>query len=259
MLFAHGVSITVDDPLPCAIEGLKEVDMHIALGPNEQILQFYVSNDGRHFINNSQGGTYDITQNPFQKDLDKLSIKGSPSRGPSNAPLTLIIFSDFECPQCKLQAESLREEVLPSFPTEVHLYFTNFPLETLHPWAKAAAVTGRCILEQGESHFWNYHDWIFTNQAAIKPDNFRLKVNDFVQAEKLDQMQFGHCMDDPTRALNEVNKEIAQGRALGVLETPTIFLNGRRLVGRLASENLKAIIQADLEYENAHTISLGLN
>jgi protein-disulfide isomerase len=252
MVFNPVVTVKVDDPKPSPINGLKEVDLHVSYGPNEEVLKFYVSNDGLHVINISQGGVYDITQNPFQEDLKKLNTAGAPSFGTPGAPLSLIVFSDFECPQCKLEAETLRKELLAAFPTQVRLYFKDFPLESLHPWAKAAAATGRCVLQQGQDHFWNYHDWIYAHQSDIKPDNFRSKIDEFAKSEKLDQIQFGHCMDNPAGAGAEVDKEIAEGKALNISGTPTIFLNGRRLMGNIPWENLKVVIEADLDYQKTH-------
>jgi len=252
MVFNPVVQVHVDDPKPTRIEGLKEVDMRVSYGQNEQVLQFYVSNDGRHFIDITQGGVYDIDQNPFKGDLDKLTTAGAPGFGTPGAPLTLIVFSDFECPQCKIEAETLRSKLLAAYPTQVHLYFKDFPLESLHPWAKAAAATGRCVLQQGQDHFWNYHDWIYANQGDIKPDNFRAKIDEFAKNEKLDEMRFGHCMDDPNGAAAEVDKEIAEGKSLNITGTPTLFLNGRKLMGAYPWDNLKAVIDADLDYYKAH-------
>jgi len=259
MVFNPVVKVHVDDPKPSQIDGLKEVDLHVSYKENEEVLPFYVSNDGRHFINISQGGVYDINQNPFQEDLDKLNAAGAPSFGTPGAPLSLIVFSDFECPQCKLEGETLRKELLAAFPTQVRLYFKDFPLESLHPWAKAAAVTGRCVLQQGQDHFWSYHDWIFAHQTDIKTENFRPKVDEFVGSEKLDQIQFGHCMDNFAAARAEVDKEIAEGKALHIEGTPTIFVNGRRLMGNLPWENLKAIIAADLDYQATHVSTAPAN
>ena len=252
MVFNPVVKVEIDDPKPSRIQGMKEVDMRVSFGQNSETLEFYVSDDGRHFINISQGGVYSIDQNPFQQDLAKLTTAGAPSFGTPGAPMTLVVFSDFECPQCKLEAESLRKNLLAAFPTQVRMYFKDFPLESLHPWAKAAAATGRCVLAQGQDHFWNFHDWIYANQSDIKPDNFRSKVDEFARADKLDQMQFGHCMENPGGPGAEVDKEIAQGKALNINATPTLFLNGRRLVGSWPWENLKPIIEADLDYQKTH-------
>ena len=227
--------------------------MHVTYGQNEQVLKFYVSNDGRHFIDIMQGGVYDITKNPFQEDLSKITTAGAPSFGTPGAPMTVVVFSDFECPQCKIEAEVLRKQLMAGFPTQVRVFFKDSPIESLHPWAKAAAATGRCVLQQGQDHFWNYHDWIYANQADIKAENFRAKIDEFAKTEKLDQVQFGHCMDNPAGAAAEVDKEIAEGKSLSINATPTIFVNGRRLVGAYPWENLKAVIDADLDYQKTHT------
>jgi len=252
MVFNPIVQVKVDDPKPSSIEGLKEVDMHVSYGPNSETLRFFVANDGKHFINVSQGGIYDINEDPFKEDRDKLNVEGAPSFGTPGAALTMVVFSDFECPQCKLEAETLRKNLMAAFPTQVRLYFKDFPLESLHPWAKAAAATGRCILKQGQNHFWAYHDWIYAHQQDIQPNTFRTKVDEFVKSDNLDQIQFGNCMSDINAAGGEVDKEVAEGKALNIDATPTMFINGRRLVGSMRWENLKAIIDADLEYEKAH-------
>jgi protein-disulfide isomerase len=252
LVFAPGVQVKIDDPTPSTIAGLKKVAMHVSFGPNEETLDFYVSDNGRYLINITQGGVYDITKDPFQEDLDKLNTAGAPNFGTPGAPISLVVFSDFECPQCKMEAEALRKELLAAFPTQVHLYYKDFPLESLHPWAKPAAATGRCVLQQGQDHFWNYYDWVYANQGDIKADNFRSKVDDFAKNEKLDLMQFGRCMDNPAAVGAEVDKEIAEGKALNLNGTPTIFVNGRRLMGAYPWDNLKAIIQADLDYQKTH-------
>ena len=252
MVFAPGVQVKIDDPKPSSIAGLKKVAMHVSFGPNEETLEFFVSDDGRYLINITQGGVFDITKDPFQEDREKLNTAGAPNFGTPGAPISLVVFSDFECPQCKMEAEALRKELLAAFPTQVRLYYKDFPLESLHPWAKPAAATGRCVLQQGQDHFWNYYDWVYANQGDIKPDNFRSKVDDFAKNEKLDLMQFGRCMDNPAGVGAEVDKEIAEGKALNLNGTPTIFVNGRRLMGAYPWDNLKAIIQADLDYQKTH-------
>ena len=255
------VSVKVLDPKPSPIEGLKQQDVTISWGPNSETLTFYVSKDGRYLVDIGQtgipggGGIYDMNKSPFAGNIEKLNTAGAPSFGAPDAPMSLVMFSDMECPQCKGEAESLRKNLLAAFPTQVRVFFVDFPLSSIHPWATQAATTGRCVLQQGQNHFWNYVDWVYANQADIKPENFRTKVEQFAKDEKLDEMNFGHCMENPAAMTAEVDKEIAIGKSLNIGETPTIFLNGRRLVGNVDWENLKMIIQADLDYNQTHVAS----
>jgi len=258
-------TLTVEDPKPSPIAALKQEDVKISWGPNSETLTFYVSQDGRYLIDIGQtgvpggGGIYDINESPFAGILKKLDTTGAPSFGAPDAPLSLVMFSDMECPQCRAESESLRKNLLASFPTQVRVYFMDFPLSSIHPWASQAATMGRCVLEQGQPHFWSYIDWIYANQNDVKPDNLRAKVEQFAKNDKLDLMSFGHCLDNPAKMTGEVDKEIAIGKSLNINETPTIFLNGRRLVGNIEWDQLKAIIQMDLDYAQTHLAASASN
>ena len=130
-------------------------------------------------------------------------------------------------------AKTLRDNLMKDYPTEVRAYFFDFPLETLHPWAKQASIDGRCIFRQSVSAFWDYHDWIFENQGEVTADNLKAKVIEFgkTKDKDVDMGQLNSCMD--TRATEaDVNKTQALGHLLEVNQTPTMFVNGRRLAGR---------------------------
>ena len=120
---------------------------------------------------------------------------------------------------------------------------------TLHPWAKAAAIASRCVFRQNADEFWKYHDWIFQNQEEIDPDNLKQKVLGWAQEEKtIDALQLTSCMD--SRATEaEVDKDIAEGRALNVDSTPTLFINGRRLATAAEWPTLQAIIDYEVDYQ----------
>ena len=139
---------------------------------------FYVTKDGQHII---RGVVYNLAKNPFQEDLDKLKTSGAPAFGPATAPVTLVEFGDFECPNCKEEAKTLRDNVPSQYPTQVRVVFKDFPLEQIHPWAKAAAIAGRCIYRQSPTAFWKYHDWIYDHQVEITPDNLKTQVLDFAK------------------------------------------------------------------------------
>ncbi len=142
-------------------------------------------------------------------------------------------FSDYECPYCREAAKTLRENVLRDYPTQVHVYFFDFPLVVMHPWAKPAAIAGRCVFRQSASAYWDFHDWIFENQKDITPENLKEKVLGFAgtKSKDIDAAQLTSCMD--TKATEpEVDKTLAMGQSLNVNQTPTTFINGRRLAGR---------------------------
>jgi protein-disulfide isomerase len=239
------VQITISDPKPSPVAGMKEIDVRLALGPRHQDETFFISDDGKKIV---RGFAYDINQNPFQPELDKLHTDLSPSFGEPGAPIVMVVFSDFECPNCKEEAKVIRDNVPKTFPKDVRVYFKDFPLEAIHPWAKAAAIDGRCVFRQSAAAFWKYHDWMYEHQGEITADNLKDKVLEWGKANDLDAMQFGHCVE--TKATEaEVDKELAEGQALRVEGTPTTFINGRRLFGNYPWTNLEQIINGELKYQ----------
>jgi protein-disulfide isomerase len=241
-LWPAQVQVKIDDPKPF-IRGLYEVEVHLSAGGASKDVAFYVSADGKTVL---RGTAHNIDHSPFQADLDLLKLDNQPSFGPAGAPLTLAIFSDFECPMCREEAKEIREKAPVEFPKDLRVVFTDFPLESLHPWAKPAAIAARCVFRQNAATFWDYHDWVFEHQPEIKIDNLRAKVLEWAKGKHLDAAQLGQCMDAGATA-PEVDAEIAKGKKLQVDSTPTSFLNGRRLVGNVPWPNLSQIIKLELE------------
>lgn len=238
------VQITVDDPKPAPIPGLKEVDVHMSFQGRSQDEIFYASSDGKQVL---YGKVFDIAASPFKADLDKIHTDLSPSLGAPGAPLTIVLYSDFQCPACKEEAKTIRENVAKDYPTQVRVYFKDFPLEQIHPWAKSGAIAGRCMYRQTPAAFWDYYDWAYEHQADITPENLKDKVLEFAKTKNLDTLQLGRCMD--TKATEaEVAKSQAEGAALKIDQTPTLFINGRRIPGSIPWQNLKQLIDAELEF-----------
>jgi len=241
------IAVQIGDPKPSQeLPGFLDVSVHISMGPQSQDLKFYVSKDGSRFV---QGTVFDIAHNPFKSDIDKLKTDGAPSFGTTGAPVAIVEFSDFECPYCKEEAKMLRDNLLTAYPKQVKLYFREFTLESLHPWAKAAAIAGRCVMRQKADAFWDFHDWIFGQQQQITADNLKDQVNGWVKQRKdLDALQFGQCVD--TKATEgEVEKSVVEGRELNVNGTPTLFINGRRIGQAIDWPSLRNIIDYEIEYQ----------
>lgn len=240
------VQVKVDDPKASPIPDLQKVDVHFIYGQRSQDEVFYITKDGHKII---RGYVYDLSQNPFKEDLDKLNTNLAPSFGAAGAPVVIVVFSDFECPNCKEEAKTLRQNLATNFPGQVRVYFKDFPIEQIHPWAKTAAIAGQCVFRQNPQAFWQFHDWIYENQGDITADNLKTKVLEFAQTAKdLDGMQLGRCIDSKAPEA-DVDASIAQGRSLNIDATPTMFVNGRRLVGNYPWPNLQQIISGELNYQ----------
>lgn len=240
------LTVTVADAKPSALPGFKEVRVRISQGAQSQEVSLYVSNDGKKIV---QGNFYDVTTNPFKPELDKLKTQFQPALGTAGAPVAIVVFSDLQCPHCKGEAEMLRQNLIQNYPTQVRLYFKDYPLEGLHPWAKAAAMAGRCVFQQNPDAFWGFHDYVFAHQDAITPDNLKDQVLGWAKdAKGVDSIKLGACIDSKSTQA-EVEKEISEAQALEVTGTPTMFINGRRISQTIDWPNLKNIIDTEIEYQ----------
>lgn len=245
LMWGPQINVTVSDPLPSALPGLKEVTVEGTAGAASRQIVLLVSEDGKKI---AQASVFDIAENPFQKDLDKITTVMTPAMGAASAPVSLVLFSDYQCAYCRQQSEALRQNLLKSFPDQARLYFKDFPLESIHPWAKEAAMAGRCIYKQSEEVFWGYHDFMYAHQAEITEANLKSKITEFTQGNSgLDALQLGRCIDERLTE-KDVDESIAEGQALQINSTPTLFINGRRFAGSLPWDNIKQII--DFEIQN---------
>ncbi len=243
-LFRGDVTFKIDDPRPSKyLQGFSEVLVHLMFNNVEKDELFYVSSDGQTIL---RGDVFGLGKSPFQANLDRLSLTDQPSFGPPDAPVTIVEFGDFECPDCKMEAPVLRHDLPAALGGKVRVYFKNFPLESVHPWARAAAIAGRCVYQQGAPGFWKFYDWIYENQDQIAGDNLNAKVQAWAGEAGLDTVKLSQCVD--TKATEpEVNRNIAEARALGASGTPTLFINGRK-IGGLMWPDLQLVINKELEF-----------
>jgi protein-disulfide isomerase len=245
-LYVYGpqIDIAVADPVPSEIDGLLTVEVTASYRMASKKHEFLVTKDGKHII---AGETYDIAKNPFHEVNETIDTLSAPAFGKEGASVVLVVYSDFQCPFCAKEAQMLRTNFLHQYGGKARLYFKDFPL-SMHPWAKDAAVAGRCVYNQEPEVFWEYHDWIFENQKSITPENLQAKVGEFLQGKEVDSLKFSQCFTGK-ETLAKVEESIAEGQALGVNSTPTIFVNGRRLNGSPEWEQLKSIIDYELDYQ----------
>ena len=226
-LYAFGPEVIINvGPLSdTGVAGLQQTMIDVTIGDNKQSVKFFASKDG-HFL--LQGELSDLSKDPLAENRAKLELKGAPALGDSKAPVTLVEFSDFECPVCRNLHEALRG-LLPKYP-QVRVIFKDFPIEQLHPWARTAAIAGRCAYEQDPKAFWKMYDLIYDNQDVISSENSYGKMLDFAGQAGLNLEAFKTCQAGPN-PVAAIDASRANGLALDVTSTPTMFVNGRRIVG----------------------------
>jgi protein-disulfide isomerase len=204
---------------------------------------FFISKDGKSFV---RGEMFDTAADPFAADRAKLHIEGNPSKGPADAPVTIVEFADFECPHCR-EIHEILKTVLKDYP-RTRLVYKDFPLPQLHPWAETAAIGARCAFQQSPAAFWKMHDLVFDNQDAITPDNVFDQLTALAGKIGLNTDSFKACMASP-EAKRAVDANREDGVSLHVDSTPTLFISGRRLVGGDLS-SIEEFIKFQLNHES---------
>lgn len=167
-----------------------------------------------------------------------VKVEGAYVKGPKDAAVTIVEFSDFQCPFCRTVVATVKE-VMRQYPGRVRWAFRDFPIASLHPKAPKAAEAARCAGEQGK--FWEYHDLLFDSQAQATQADFKR----FADQLKLDPKSFGLCLDSG-RHRAAVQSDVDDGTRLGITGTPSFFINGRPMVGAQPLETFRRIIEAEL-------------
>lgn len=226
-LYALGadVQLYVSAPKETAIPGLLETTVDLKMGENTDTAKMFVSKDGKFLV---RGELSDLTKDPLAETRAKLDVANAPALGDPNAPVTLVEFSDFQCPVCRQLHDVLRG-MLPNQPS-VRVIFKDFPLEQIHPWARTAALAGRCAYQQDPKAFWKVYDLIYDGQELTSAGNAYAKMTDYAGQAGLDSDTFKACLASQ-QAASAVDASHQNGQRLEVGSTPTVFVNGRRMVG----------------------------
>ncbi len=169
----------------------------------------------------------------------QIATAGFPSKGPAAAPVTIIEFSDFECPYCG-NLEPTLKQVEKNYGDNVRIVYRQFPLPWVHPHALKAAEASLCANEQ--NRFWEYHDALFANQRDLTVESLKKRAADL----RLDTAQFNSCLDSGKEAA-AISKDVAAGHQAGVEGTPTLFIDGRMLYGAQSYADIKTVIDEELQ------------
>jgi len=168
-----------------------------------------------------------------------IDSRSEPSRGPETAPVTLVAFSDYQCPYCSRFEPTLRQ-LERKYGNRLRVVHRDFPLSQIHPNAVKAAEAAECARDQGK--FWEMHDRLFANQQALSLPDLKKAASELT----LDSAKFGECLDSGAKAA-EWQKDLRDGEQYGVSGTPTVFVNGRLIRGASTVESISAIVDEELQ------------
>jgi protein-disulfide isomerase len=224
-MFGYDSSVTwkIADIRPAKAESLAQVDVILSNPQGQQATTLYVTADGQHAL---VGDLIPFGADPFAAARDQLKKEANGiARGPENAPLTIVEFSDLQCPHCK-QAQPTVQRLLADEPN-ARFVFQQFPLPS-HDWAAKAASYADCIGRSNADAFWKFVDATYNAQSEITQANADEKLNGLADSSGAKSADVAACAAKPdTKA--RIDKSIELGKAVDVTGTPALFINGRKI------------------------------
>ena len=223
---------------------------------NEDDSQFYLLTAGPFTVNKTPD---ELAQAQLEREEEARAqarnthdalmglVGDMPVRGNPDAPVTIIEFSDFECPYCA-DASSIVKQVLGDHADDVKLIYVQFPLESIHPWARSASIASLCAAQQSNDAFWEMHDQYFINQDAIEVDNVFEMGASYIAGSEIEMETWETCSQDSdsdshAAAVALLNRSISIAEQFGVSSTPGFFVNGRYISGAQPAEVFGALIE----------------
>ena len=238
-MFGYDATITwkIAEIRSSELVGLTEVTVIISNPQGSNANKLYVTADGKHAIT---GDVLPFGAKPFDDARAKLEkgVNGA-AKGPANAPVTIVEFSDMQCPHCKDAAPKLDQ--LLAQESDVHFVFQNFPLPA-HNWAEKAADYVDCVGRSSNDAVWKFIQKTFDEQTNITEANADEKLKAVASDSGVKADEIAACAAKPeTRA--RIEASVALGKSVGVTGTPMIFINGRALSGAAAVDLLKKVVE----------------
>jgi protein-disulfide isomerase len=217
------------------IEGLKTGNLSLGGQP----IPVTMSTDGQYII---LAEFIDTTVDPLKETMSKISLEGVPVKGAEDAKVTIVEYSDFQCPFCK-RGTDIIPQILKEYDGKVKIAYKQLPLP-IHNWARDAAIASVCADQQGNDKFWELHDLLFENQTNLTPENAKEEINGFAKQIGLNTDAFDKCLSSP-EAAQRVQNESEEARSIGVSSTPTFVVNGMIVPGA-NPQGLKSAIDVAL-------------
>ena len=244
------VKVEVGPRRPSDIPTFDIVTITLSGGENshEQKVDFLLSQDGKTLAKLTR---LDLTKDIYTERMSKIDVKGRPVRGNPNAKVTLVNYDDLQCPFCSRMHTTLMQEILPVYGDRIKIVYKDFPL-SMHPWAMHSANDANCLAAENGTAFWQFADYVHANQKAIsgsqdvqksKAELDRIAL-DLGQKNGANMNRLQACIkEQPDKQLKA---SMAEGEALGLNATPTMYINGQKLEGAVDPDEVRAILNAQL-------------
>lgn len=222
---------------PSEVPGLAEVTVIITGPQGSNSNRLYVSSDGKHAIS---GEILPFGAHPFEDDRRKLEkgVNGI-AKGPAKSPVTIVEFTDLQCPHCKEAAPNIDQ--LLAQESNVRFVFQNFPLPS-HDWAEKAAGYADCVGRSSNEGFWKFVQKTFDQQTNITEANADEKLKAIATESGVNGDEMAACSVKP-ETQSRIEASLALGKSVHVSGTPTLFINGRPISGSAPVDLLKKMVE----------------
>lgn len=244
-------TITIGDRTASHFNGYDNLPVMIEANGVRKTVNFLLAKDGSKLVYLTE---LDLKEDPYAKNMSRLDISGRPFRGPENAPATVVVFDDFECPFCARMYVTLINEAMNRYRGRVKVVMKDFPLVEAHPWAMRAAVDAHCLADQSLPAYWDFSDYVHTHQPEVL-EKFRASnggpaaidalAREFGEKRALKSDQLQACLAHQEET--QVQASMAEGKSLGVSATPTLFINGQEVEGVLSDTSLRTLLDRTLQ------------
>jgi protein-disulfide isomerase len=243
------VKVLVGTPRPSEFANYDALTVTFASPDKKQDFDFLLSRDHKTLVRLTK---IDLTNDTYAATMKKIDVAGRPTRGNKDAKVTVVNYDDFECPYCARMHAELFPGLFKEYGDRVLFIYKDYPLDDIHPWAVHAAVDANCLSAQNVDAYWDYADYLHSNQHAISekgsngagPELDRLAI---VQGEKhsLDAAKLQACV----KAQDEkaVRASMHEGEDVGVDATPTMFINGQKLDGAVPEDEMRSALDQALQ------------
>jgi protein-disulfide isomerase len=244
------VKVIITAPHPSEFANYDAVTVTFDGEGKKQDYEFLVSKDQKTLIRMTR---IDMSKDPYESIIKKIDVKGRPVRGNPNAKVVMVNYDDFECPFCSRVHQTLFPQLLKEYGDRVAFIYKDFPLSEIHPWAIHAAVDANCIAAQNAVAYWDFADYIHSNQGTVNKEGS--KESQFAALDritlsegdkfKLDSAKLQSCVKEQKSDM--VTASVKEGDSLGVTGTPTMFVNGQMMDGARSVAEIRELFDSALQ------------
>ena len=236
------LKVSVGGFRPSLSPDFKQGTLTMDDGKAKQDRTVLLARDGKHLV---VSDLYNLTVDPRQQALRTISVHDEPTIGPANAPVTIIEYADLQCPTCARMHDFLETKIVPHYGNKVRIVFKEYPLP-MHDWSFTAAIADQCAFEINPSTYVPLRTAIFRSQQLINITNLRDTLLSYGEQVGLDKVQLAGCLDSKA-SLPRIQRDVAEAKRIEVNSTPTLFINGRMMIGLPSEDAYYQAIDAALK------------